>query len=144
LETELIGLVPGAAALVDWFEGRWPSFHDAEVLGLSLDREDARCSLRVHAFRMTSQVDAKGYFVCDRHVAVTFEFKDVTHLELEDFNHQNAIYGLELSRTEGGGFRVEIEPAYGLAGAIEALGLRIEIQPGVPPGSQYGVERPGV
>jgi hypothetical protein len=54
----------------------WPTFHDAEVLDLHLERTAARCLFHVHAFRMTSETDDRGYFICDRHIVVAFECED--------------------------------------------------------------------
>ncbi len=117
---ELLCEVPGGQQLMEWFGGRVPSFHDAEVLELALDRDKARCNIKIHAFQMTSEVDAKGFFVLDRHVVVSFQLEGVANLELNDFNEQNAIYGLALSRTADQGFRLELDPCYGLFGFIEA------------------------
>ncbi len=82
--------------------GRWPSFHDAEVLRLELCRQfDAPFSpalvAEVHVFSMTSQVDERGYFVCDNHSIVVLKFDGVDGLELGGFNHQNALSGLVIS-----------------------------------------------
>jgi len=56
-------LVEGSQKVEDIF-GEWPSFHDAEVLEVTLDRE-ARDAVRgptirftVHAFQMTEEVDS--------------------------------------------------------------------------------------
>lgn len=134
---ELLGEVPGGQQLLEWFDGRVPSFHDAEVLELALNREEARCSVKIHAFRMTSDVDAKGFFVLDKHVVASFRLEGVANLELNDFNEQNAIYGLALSRTADQGFRLELDPCYGLFGFIEARALTIELEPGKPSRGVY-------
>jgi hypothetical protein len=133
----LLQNVPGGPELIEWFGGYAPRFHDAEVLGLTLDREGARCSLRVHGFEMTSEVDGRGYFVCKRHAVVTFALVGLTALELADFAEQNALMGLTIDRNDDGGFRLELDPANGLSGSIEARTLEISIEPGIPPGSQY-------
>ena len=129
--------IAGGAELLNWFGGRLPSFHDAEVLGVAFDREAAAATLRVHAFEMTSEVDAKGYFVCTRHVVVTFQIAWITAMELDGFNHQNALDALRIGRTEEGEYRLDLEPAYGLGGFIQAREIAISIQPGIPAGSIY-------
>jgi hypothetical protein len=139
METNQLDDIQGASDLVAWF-GYWPTFHDAEVLDLQLERTATRCLFRVHAFRMTPETDDRGYFICDRHVVVSFECEDVTSLEIDGFNHQNALMGLELSRTSEGAIRLELEPAYGLGGVIEARGLRLTLAPGVPPDSIYAAK----
>ena len=51
--TELAGIA-GAPELYDWF-GRWPHFHDAEVLSPHLNRTGSSV-LTVHAWDMTGKV----------------------------------------------------------------------------------------
>ena len=99
----------GGPDLLAWFDGRVPSFHDAEVLVLELDRGGATCRLRVHAFEITNEVDPAGYCVLARHALVSFVLSGVTDLELAGFNHQNVLSGLSISR-EVDGYRVELEP----------------------------------
>ena len=63
MNIDLLNRVPGGPELVEWF-GYAPCFHDAEVLCVTLDREDyASCSIRVHGFEMTNEVDTNGFFV---------------------------------------------------------------------------------
>ena len=130
---DLLGAIQGGAQLLQWF-GRVPSFHDAEVLTLALDREKTRCDVRIHTFEMTAEVDVKGFFVSRNHVVVSFRLEGVIHLELIDFNQQNVIYGLSLSCTANGDFRLEMEPCHGLSGFIEARSMTIELAPGKPDG----------
>jgi Immunity protein 50 len=136
LDVDLLNEVPGGRELVDWF-GYAPRFHDAEVLGVTLDREGGTCALRVHGFEMTSEVDAKGYFVCAKHVVVTFIVGGLTAMELSDFNHQNALMGLAIARDADDGFRVSLDAAYGLDGFVAGATLRVSLEPGIPAGSQY-------
>ncbi|WP_168074621.1 Imm50 family immunity protein [Caulobacter sp. SSI4214] len=137
---ELLRNVPGGPELVAWF-GYAPRFHDAEVLSVILDRDEPRCSLRIHGFEMTSEVDAQGFFVCTKHTIVTFHLIDLLNIELSGFNGQNAVMDLSISRGLDAGFRMVIDDAWGLAGTIEARQLEIELQPGIPAGSQYA--KPG-
>ena len=47
--------IPGATDVMAWF-GYWPTFHDAEVLSIHLNRSsDSEVSL--YAFEMTPEVD---------------------------------------------------------------------------------------
>ena len=118
--------IEGAEQLVEWF-GRWPSFHDAEVLELSLHRQ-GKSWLRVHTWRMTREVDPTGHFVLDRHAVVTFWFEDVLDLELADFSVQNVIFGLTCEPLEKG-FRVSLSPCFGIAGHIDAEHLAVSLEP---------------
>ncbi|CAA9525345.1 MAG: hypothetical protein AVDCRST_MAG85-3183 [uncultured Solirubrobacteraceae bacterium] len=91
--------VAGADALTSIF-GEWPSFHDAEVLRMRLDRGGPRTRAHVeadvHVFAMTSEVDEAGFSVLRDHTLVTLRFDGIAELELGGFNDQNALFALEL------------------------------------------------
>ena len=76
--------VLGTSALVGWF-GYWPSFHDAEVLDLELHRSGSS-TIRIHTFEATNQVNSQGFFVCAKHIIVSFVVEGVTDLHLDYFN----------------------------------------------------------
>jgi hypothetical protein len=118
--------VPGAAGLIEWF-GSWPSFHDAEIVRLELDRRGPS-KLQIHTSRMLPTVDEHGYYGSDRHVLVTFVLSEVSNLQLEEFNQQNVISGLELKRCENG-FELVLWPCYGISGTVTAKQVAIEFQP---------------
>ena len=120
--------VPGAQDLLDWF-GDWPGFHDAEVISLHLNRR-AASTLVVHTWRMTNEVDAKGYYVQDKHVVVEFSVSDVTDAELSGFSHQNVVFGLTISKGESG-FTIDLDPSYGIGGTIVARHISIKLHPGM-------------
>jgi hypothetical protein len=106
--------------LIDIF-GRWPSFHDAEILSIYLDRDGKGgpfLEAKIHLFEMTNQVDAKGCFVQKHHTLVTFRFARVVMGEVKWFNHQNVIAcmsidGVEPEQNDGCSFKVSIESSYG-------------------------------
>jgi immunity protein 50 of polymorphic toxin system len=65
------------SALLESIFGRWPSFHDAEVLRVVLDRsgdEGPTLEAAIHVFEMTPDVDPKGYYVLKNHTEVTSAF----------------------------------------------------------------------
>lgn len=120
--------IDGGQALIDWF-GAVPSFHDGEVLGLRLER-DGVSSLVVRGHRMTSETDARGYFILDRKFVATFGLEGIDMLRLEDFTAHNIIYGLSIeARPDAAGYVVELEPCYGLWGTIGCTTLRVSFQP---------------
>ena len=141
MNIELLNSVAGGAELLEWFDGHAPRFHDAEVLSIAFDRAGPTCTLRVHGFEMTSAVNADGFYILKNHAVVTFRIEEVTAMQLDDFNHQNALMGLSIVRASNDAFRVELDPAYGLSGSIEGRSLTISLEPGAPPGSQYEVQR---
>ena len=80
---------------------------------------------------MTSDVDARGYFVLDKHAVVTFEFEKVQEVDLPGFGPQNVISDLELERVNGV-FLLYLDPCYGPAGSIVAEEVSVSIKPGKP------------
>jgi hypothetical protein len=137
LDQDLLKEVPGGPDLIQWFAGRVPSFHDAEVIDLALERRNSLCRIKIHAFEGTRDLDSEGYFVSVKHVVVTFQLDRVCELELSDFNHQNVIDGINLARLPNGHILLELEPCYGLYGKIEAENLQISLEPGIPTKSVY-------
>jgi hypothetical protein len=134
----------GSRKLTDIF-GYWPSFHDAEVHDLLLQRGDldaARPSyvfpiltVKVHVFEMTNQVNPAGYFVLTKHTLVTLRFHDVEDCHLNGFNHQNAILGLTIAEADPGARRtpvmeVTMDSAFGLDAAFKCS--RCEVVEALP------------
>jgi Immunity protein 50 len=78
----------------------WPSFHDAEVLGLRLDsgqRADGivRLQLDVHVFAVESP-PSRDRLSFAKHTVVTLEFEEVEAVELDGFGPQNVLDELVL------------------------------------------------
>jgi hypothetical protein len=90
--------IANAEALTEVF-GRWPSFHDAEIHCIRLDRGTAgspSLEADIHVFEMTADVAPDGYYVLKNHTLVTIRFGGIDQLELDGFNHQNVLLGLAL------------------------------------------------
>ena len=121
--------VNGAQDLFDWF-GYWPSFHDAEVVCLNLNR-GAACSLVLKTWEMTKEIDVRGYYVQAKHVIVEFVMKEVVDLNLNGFNHQNVIFGLAVEKVENC-YRLTLDGCYGMAGTIDATDVSILLRPVEP------------
>ncbi len=133
-EEQIIEEVTGAADVVAWF-GRWPSFHDAEIVSLCLNRE-AESILKIHVFNTSSELTKSGHYKTGKHAIVVFSLTNILAMELSDFNHQNVISELILSRTTDG-FLIELGCCYGLCGSIRAESIRVEVNPGMPTGNVY-------
>jgi len=142
--SEIAALILGSERLTSIF-GRWPSFHDAEVHELLFRRghidteakvyEFPCLTARIHLWLMTNDVDAKGYYVSTKHTLATIKFCDIDHFKMEGFNHQNAIFGLEIeqkTREEGPTpyFAVAFDPSFGIDASFTCL--RIEIVEAIP------------
>ena len=141
--TELTGIA-GAQELYDWF-GCWPQFHDAEVLSLHLNRTGSSV-LTVHAWDMTDHVDSDGFYVLQKHVIVRFLLDGITESSFEDFNHQNVLFSLRLTKQDDG-FNLTLDSSFGQSGSILAKNVAIEMTPGAPErdedsGLQQGGARP--
>jgi hypothetical protein len=93
--------VIGGDELLKWF-GQVPTFHDAEIVSLSLNRAGTS-ELRIHGWVMTDEVDPRGHIVLDKHAVVTFTFTDIMDLQLDGFSRQNVIAGLVLQRASDRG-----------------------------------------
>jgi hypothetical protein len=96
--------------------GRWPSFHDAEVLSVHI--------LRSGPSTVTlSVVDAHPPDV------VTFMFEEIEYLDLhgEDADGQNVIFDLSVG-TSNGLTTVTFHPCYGLSGYITAKRVSVRIE----------------
>jgi len=140
----LLSQIPGGLELIAWY-GREPSFHDAEIISLSLNK-CAVSQLSLHSWMMTSEVDTQGYYVLDKHAVVTFHLEDIVELQLDGFSPQNVIYGLNLRRARHcPNFRdsyaaavsvddieIELEPCFGLNGRIRCRRLSVAFAPGKP------------
>ena len=106
--------------LTDIF-GRWPSFHDAEIISIFLSRDGEGgpfLDAKIHLFEMTNQVDDRGVYVLKLHTLVTFRFAQVVMGEIKWFNHQNVIACMSIDEVEPGqndgcSFNVSIESSYG-------------------------------
>ena len=110
-----IPAITGATTLVSMF-GRWPSFHDAEIIRV-LIRRDGHSTITI---RLT---EPRG-----QGLAVTFTFEEILDLKLdgEDVNRQNVIHSLSIEPT-GTATKVTFGPCYGLWGSViaEHVGVRV-------------------
>jgi hypothetical protein len=118
--------------------GAWPSFHDAEVLGVQLARggtDGPTCEARIHLFERTSEVDAAGFFVLRHHTEVTFRFTGVSLEGMAGINEQNVLEDLVITELDpaanrGRCWRVELVPSYGLGATLECkTAVVIDVRP---------------
>lgn len=108
--------------LVEDIYGQWPSFHDAEIhelkLSRSKDKRDACLELVIHTFHSTMETDENGYYKTIHNYLVSLRFENITNLKLEDFNHQNVLWGLDFQEAEINSnlIKVNMETSYGCRG----------------------------
>jgi hypothetical protein len=117
----------GADAVTAWF-GRWPSFHDAEILTVHIER-GGTSYLRIRTWNVGHETDADGFYVRSRETVVVFEFTDIADIRLEgeDADRQNVIAGLALQQ-ENSGLRLILSPCYGIAGYIVAREISVRLE----------------
>jgi hypothetical protein len=116
--------------------GRWPSFHDAEVHCVVLDRTRRSDSgayvpsleLVVRGWNLVRDDDS-GLLKAENDSIVSFRFEEVTDVEFEGFNRQNVLDYLEfaLVQTDENPTKlgVELVHCYGLSGGFKALRARV-------------------
>ncbi len=142
--------ITNAETLISVF-GYWPSFHDAEVVALSLSRafdddHGPTLSATIHVFEMTSTVSSSGHFVCHKHSLVELRFRNIDELNLEGFNHQNALNELSIKQVDAlqsrPQFAVSFESAYGLDCTFNCQHIEVlSVTQGIPSKSVYARER---
>ena len=115
--------IVGADRLTGHFGG-WPSFHDAEVVRLVLDRhgtDGPTAELVVHVWSVGAEVDPDGRFPRREHALVRLLLERIASVDLAGFNHQNVLFSLDVvAETVGGteGVRVTLDPSFGVGGSI--------------------------
>lgn len=149
----------GSEAVHERFGG-WPSFHDAEVRRLTLDRTIPEVAptleLVVYVFQTRGGVDDRGYLIPNNQTLLTLRFTRVTELKLKGFNHQNQIAGLRLNdvasrQWEWAKFEVHVLGEFGVSASfycheISVVGMEpFTPTPAEPDGrGRVGPARPGL
>ena len=78
--------------------GYWPSFHDAPLLSFTHSPAPASTvDLSVHAFEMTHEVNAEGFYILIKHHVIRFLFHDVADVELRQFDVPNTLFEMRFS-----------------------------------------------
>jgi hypothetical protein len=108
-------------AVVDLY-GRWISFHDAQVSAyVAPTQESQSLAVTVHTWQMTDKVDAKGYFVLEKHALVSFRFDSIFDVEMAAFDADNILFGIEFTpSSDGSSFRVVLDSVMDKSGSFSA------------------------
>jgi len=125
----MVPAIPGADAVIAWF-GHWPSFHDAEILSVVINRGGPSL-IRIHTWNVSSRLDRTGQSIREREAILVFEFAGIKSLRLqgEDADRQNLVYGDGIERTEQG-YRFGFAPSGGLAGELTVEQIAVHVEPG--------------
>jgi hypothetical protein len=112
--------VPGYAELVEFY-GEFPSFHDAEIVSVHLNRIGiSQIVINLSSWDTTSRGKSGG--------VVTLSLEGIDDLELDGFSHQNVINGMALETAEAG-FEIKLWPCFGISGSIRARKVSIQFVP---------------
>jgi hypothetical protein len=130
--------------------GSWPSFHDAELISILLDRDKGEglygptATIKIHAFNMTDQVDERGYYIAADHAVITFYFTDIVEFELQySFGNQNPISELYIEdirshQLENINYAVHIDTDLSAEIRFKCAGIEVKsVEGGIPDGSVY-------
>jgi hypothetical protein len=126
--------IPGADAVVAWF-GHWPTFHDAEVLSIFLDRTgESRIAIQV--FEKTPDVASSGRHSLTKPATVTFclegflrDQHGITNNRIEFFNHQNVLSSVTVTKTAEG-HELVLDGIYGVDGAFHSERMSVKLESG--------------
>jgi hypothetical protein len=126
--------IPGVADVIAWF-GYWPTFHDAEVLSILLDRTGGS-RIAIHTFEMTREVDLSGHYVLGKHAIVTFvlegfpqDERGITNTRVEAFNSQNVLSSARVIKIPKG-YELVLEGCFGVDGSLVCERMSVTLDPG--------------
>ena len=115
--------------------GSWPTFHDAEVLQITLSRDEDLQPQKIYwkGPSLTAKIHLFIESPNSRETIATLRFSEIDNLKLEGFNHQNAILSLDIkesptherSRTEYPILRVKIKEAFGLSATFHCHAIEV-------------------
>jgi hypothetical protein len=103
--------IAGANALTHIY-GEWPTFHDAELLRIEMQRSPLRLILDV----LTQQRPPA--------LVVQLVFDDIEEVELGGFNNQNVLFALHVDQAERD-VAVTLYSSYGLGGTFRCRGVTV-------------------
>ena len=114
--------------------GRWPTFHDAEVIDVHLwrgemDPEHEQFAARVLTVKIHMMQEAPT----SREMVAVLRFDGVEDIRMEGFNHQNALLGIEIGKRTGKPhgidgrveFSVKFEGALGMSASFRCGGIEV-------------------
>ncbi len=114
--------------------GRWPCFHDAEVISFEFFRDavsEPNVRAKLHVFEMTSEVDQRGFFVLTNHKIATFLFSCIDQSSVSDFNQQNVLMDLAIAdissrQLDSLKFEVHFASSFGIEASFKCRAIEVE------------------
>jgi len=114
--------------------GKWPRFHDAEVIEVHLWRgETGRADEQFAARVLTVKVHLLQEAPTSREMVAVLQFDGVDDFRMEGFNHQNVLLGIEIKERSGkepgsdgpADFVVKFEGAFGMSASFRCGGIEV-------------------
>ena len=103
--------------------GRWPAFHDAEIVKVIFETHPATgrysITFTVEAFEMTRNVSAQGYFELAKRCLIEIQFTGIEEITFEDFRHQNVLWELKFEN-QGSFIACDMSSSVGMEATIVA------------------------
>ena len=102
--------------------GRWPNFHDSVVM--KIERDENSCSVDIHVFDMTSQVDKDGYYILRNHHRIVILMTGVIENSLYDEDQKDILFGLEIEKNDDK-FTIIFDSVMDLGGVVKFQGIKV-------------------
>lgn len=133
----------GNSELVTQVFGRWPGFHDAEVVSVLMERrgpEGPSLTAKIYVFDSSGEINASGHYILQNKVLVTLRFDGLVLERLQEFGHQNVLFHLHIRDSADEPlsvnqyysdyvaethFRVDLETSYGLSGCFACMSITV-------------------
>lgn len=111
---EIPSYIIGHEQVVEAF-GYWPGFHDSPIC--RFEHTPDRIEVDLDVWEMSSEVDARGFFMLQKRHRVGFRFTGILRADLDRFIPENILFALRLSTmtsfADQGWFDVELDSAMG-------------------------------
>ena len=128
---------------------KWPSFHDAEIISLNLDRAKSEGSygptviVEIHYFEITNEV-VNNHYKTVKHNIIKLSFYDVVEFELDHgFGQQNPLSGITIidirrDQLENIHYKVSFDAHMNCDLRFKCSTIKVlSIEEGMPDGSVY-------
>lgn len=117
--------------------GGWPSFHDAEVVSITLNRKSADESIGseliadIYLFKITSKVSEEGKYILENKTLLRLRFEEIKELEMAGFDRQNVLMGLAIKdisdqQLERIKFQVSFDGVFGMEATFQCFKIVID------------------
>ncbi|WHO38399.1 Imm50 family immunity protein [Sphingobium sp. AP49] len=118
--------IPGTEKIVEWF-GYMPNFHDSEVEEIILRRDPEASFFSLICWRSSVPISGSDVYNREKEVVVVFRIGGISQINLNDWNHQNVLSKVEISKTDDG-YRIDLLANFGLDGFIVADDVSVSLR----------------